>query len=374
VRNIPMVDLKTQYESIRSEINIAIQEVLDSAYYIGGPQVLKLQKGLEEYLGVRHAIPCANGTDALQIALMSLDLKKGDEVIVPSFTYVATAEVIALLGLKPVMIDVDYDTFNITRELVEKSISPKTKVIIPVHLFGQCTDMDEIIKLSKDHNLAIIEDNAQSIGTKYFSSELGTKKAGSLGTISTTSFYPSKNLGCFGDGGAMFTDDTELAAKVKMIANHGQDKKYYHSVIGCNSRLDAIQAAVLNVKLKYLESYHKKRNDVADIYDREFSSIDQIITPKRHDKSTHVFHQYTLKVKEDRRNDLKDYLAEKGISSMIYYPVPLYNQKAFKGYDQAMKLVNTELLCHEVISLPIHTEMNSKDQSYIIDHVKKFFA
>jgi len=369
-----MVDLKTQYESIRSEINIAIQEVLDSAYYIGGPQVLKLQKGLEEYLGVRHAIPCANGTDALQIALMSLDLKKGDEVIVPSFTYVATAEVIALLGLKPVMIDVDYDTFNITRELVEKSISPKTKVIIPVHLFGQCTDMDEIIKLSKDHNLAIIEDNAQSIGTKYFSSELGTKKAGSLGTISTTSFYPSKNLGCFGDGGAMFTDDTELAAKVKMIANHGQDKKYYHSVIGCNSRLDAIQAAVLNVKLKYLESYHKKRNDVADIYDREFSSIDQIITPKRHDKSTHVFHQYTLKVKEDRRNDLKDYLAEKGISSMIYYPVPLYNQKAFKGYDQAMKLVNTELLCHEVISLPIHTEMNSKDQSYIIDHVKKFFA
>jgi len=369
-----MVDLKSQYKSIKTEINTEIQDVLDSAYYIGGPQVLNLQESLQEYLGIKHAIPCANGTDALQIALMGLDLKKGDEVIVPSFTYVATAEVIALLGLKPIMIDVDYHTFNITKELVEPSISEKTKAIIPVHLFGQCTDMDEIIDLAQDNNIAIIEDNAQSIGSVYNSHKLGLKKAGTLGNISTTSFYPSKNLGCYGDGGALFTDDSELAAKVKMIANHGQDKKYYHSVIGCNSRLDAIQAAVLNVKLKYLESYHKKRNDVADIYDSVFSSIDQIITPTRHNKSTHVFHQYTLKVKGGRRNDFKNYLSDKGISSMIYYPVPLYNQKAFSGYVQDLKLANTELLCREVISLPIHTEMKSEDQGYIIDQVKNFFS
>ena len=272
------------------------------------------------------------------------------------------------------MIDVDYHTFNITKELVESSISEKTKAIIPVHLFGQCTDMDEIIDFAQDNNIAIIEDNAQSIGSVYNSDKLGLKKAGTLGNISTTSFYPSKNLGCYGDGGALFTDDSELAAKVKMIANHGQDKKYYHSVIGCNSRLDAIQAAVLNVKLKYLESYHKKRNDVANIYDDEFSNIDQIITPLRLDKSTHVFHQYTIKVKDSRRDELKNYLAERGISSMIYYPVPLYNQKAFRGYVKELKLANTELLCHEVISLPIHTEMNSEDQSYIIEHVKNFFA
>jgi dTDP-4-amino-4,6-dideoxygalactose transaminase len=373
MQQIPMVDLRSQYDSIKSEIDNEIQKVFDSAYYIGGPQLSSFQENIQNYLGIKHAVPCANGTDALQIALMALDLERGDEVIVPSFTYVATAEVIALLGLKPIMIDVDYNTFNITPQYFKDAISENTKAIIPVHLFGQCTEMDQIIEIANDSDIKIIEDNAQSIGAVHFSEEHGKKKAGTLGHISTTSFYPSKNLGCYGDGGAIFTDDDTLAKKLRMIANHGQEKRYYHSVIGCNSRLDAIQAAVLNVKLQYLEEYHLKRNEVAEVYDKAFLQLEGLEIPERSKKSTHVFHQYTVKIMDGKRDAFKEYLASKGISSMIYYPVPLYKQKAFSKFGKKVHLENTERLCEEVISLPIHTEMKDSTLDYIIDTVCKYF-
>ena len=374
IQNIQMVDLKDQYEKIKPEIDKAILKVLDSAAYINGFAVKDFQADLENYLDVKNVIPCANGTDALQIALMALDLDEGDEVIVPAFTYVATAEVIALLKLKPVMIDVDADTFNVTAEIIENAITPKTKAVVPVHLFGQACDMQPILEVAEKHNLFVIEDNAQAIGADYTFSDGETKKAGTIGNIGTTSFYPAKNLGCYGDGGAIFTNDDELAAKLRMIANHGQSETYYHDVVGVNSRLDSIQAAVLNVKLKYLDEYARRRNEAADFYDEKFANIEELQTPVREKNSTHVFHQYTVRVKSGRRGELKNYLAENGVPTSVFYPLPLYRQKAFAKYtSENFALSATEKLCEEVLSLPVHTEMSDEILDFIIETVSSFF-
>ncbi len=366
---IQMVDLKTQYTNIKSEIDAGIQEVLDSAYYVGGPKVAAFGESLEKYLGVNHVIPCANGTDALQIALMALGLEPGDEVIVPAHTYVATAEVIALLRLVPVMVDVDKDSMNVTADLVEKAITPKTKAIVPVHLYGQSADMEGIMAVAEKHNLFVVEDNAQAIGADYTFSNGKQQKTGTIGHVGCTSFYPAKNLGCYGDGGAIFTNDSELAQKIKMIANHGQSRRYYHDEIGCNSRLDAIQAAVLDVKLKYLDNYAAARNAVANAYDRAFANIKEIKTPFRSKFTTHVFHQYTMQVLDGKRDELQACLAEKGIPTMIYYPVPLYKQKAFAKFYNGNELPVTEYLSDTVLSLPIHTEMSVEVQEVIIEGV-----
>lgn len=369
-----MVDLKGQYKKIKNEIDEAVLDCIASTAFINGPKVSEFQRNLENYLQVNHVIPCANGTDALQIALMALDLKEGDEVIVPSFTYVATAEVIALLKLSPVMVEVDEETFNLTAEIIEKAITPKTKAIVPVHLFGQSCDMSPIMELAEKHGLYVIEDNAQAIGGDYFFSDGTKKKTGTIGHIGCTSFFPSKNLGCYGDGGAIFTNDENLAKKIRMIANHGQAKKYYHSVIGVNSRLDSLQAAILNVKLKHLDEYCESRLRVAEKYDAAFAKIEELQTPVREKNSTHVFHQYTLKAKNGERENLQQYLQEKNVPSMIYYPVPLYKQEAFKSYVAAdFELPITEKLCETVISLPVHTEMDDETQNYIIECVKDFF-
>lgn len=369
-----MVDLKGQYEKIKDEIDKAVLEVLNSTAYINGPAVKNFQANLEKYLDVRHVIPCANGTDALQIALMALGLEPDDEVIVPSFTYVATAEVIGLLRLKPVMVEVDENTFNITAEIIENAITPNTKAVVPVHLFGQCCDMEPIMEIARKHNLFIIEDNAQAIGSDYRFSDGTMKKAGIIGDIGTTSFYPAKNLGCFGDGGAIFTNDDDLAANLRMVANHGQSKTYYHDVIGVNSRLDSIQAAILDVKLNYLDEYASKRNEVAEFYDKAFAEIEDLQTPVREKNSNHVFHQYTLRVLNGKRDELKNYLAEKGIPSNTYYPVPLNEQKAFAEFaPDNFSLPITEMLCNEVLSLPIHTEMNEDLLNQITKAVKSFF-
>ncbi|MCR9290874.1 MAG: DegT/DnrJ/EryC1/StrS family aminotransferase [Bacteroidetes bacterium] len=369
-----MVDLKTQYLNMKEEIDQAILEVVESCAFINGPKVKEFQTNLEKYLGVNHVIPCANGTDALQIALMALDLKPDDEIIVPAFTYVATAEVIALLKLKPIMVDVRPDTFDITAEIIEKAITPNTKVIVPVHLFGQCCDMEGIMAVAKAHNLFVIEDNAQAIGADYTFKDGSTKKAGTIGDIGTTSFYPAKNLGAYGDGGAIFTNDEELGNKIRMIANHGQNRRYYHSMIGCNSRLDSIQAAVLNIKLKYLDNYAKRRNQVANFYDEALMGLSEIEIPKRNPNSNHVFHQYTLMVRNDKRDALKEYLSDRGIPTMIYYPVPLNKQKAFRQFvDENLEMPVTEMLCDSVLSLPIHTEMNEELLRFISNSVKSFF-
>ena len=373
-QNIQMVDLVAQYEAIKEEIDREVLEVMATAYYIGGPKVKAFQENLEKYLNVNHVIPCANGTDALQIAFMALGLQPGDEVIVPAFTYVATAEVIGLLHLTPVMVDVRPDTYDITAEIIEQAITPKTKAIVPVHLFGQTADMEGIMELAKKHNLYVIEDNAQAIGSDYVFSDGSTKKAGTIGHIGTTSFYPAKNLGAYGDGGAIFTNDADLAQKLAMIANHGQAKRYYHSMIGCNSRLDAIQAAILNVKLKYLNGYAAARQQVADYYDRALANVSGIQTPVRHKNSSHVFHQYTMLVRDGRRDELRDFLQEAGIPTMIYYPVPLYKQAAFSAYvETGFNLPVTEMLCDSVLSLPIHTEMNEELLSFICSKVSAFF-
>lgn len=375
MKPIQMVDLKGQYEKIKNEIDRAVLDCIASTAYINGPKVGEFQQNLENYLNIKHVIPCANGTDALQIAMMALGLEEGDEVIVPSFTFIATAEVIALLKLKPVMVEVDENTFNITAEIIEKAITPNTKAIVPVHLFGQSCDMSPIMELAEKHNLYVIEDNAQAIGSDYRFTGGTTKKAGSIGHIGTTSFFPSKNLGCYGDGGAIFTDDDALAAKMRMIANHGQSERYYHSRVGVNSRLDSIQAAILNIKLKYLDEYGAARRDVANIYDGAFAEIEELQTPVREKNSTHVFHQYTLQIKNGKRDDLHKYLAEREVPSMIYYPVPLYRQKAFKDYVAPdFHLPVTEKLCDEVLSLPIHTEMDKETQKFIIENVKDFFT
>lgn len=370
-----MVDLGGQYARIKSEIDESIQEVLNSTVFIGGPVVNAFKENLQTYLNVKHVIPCANGTDSLQMALMAMDLQPGDEVILPAFTYVATAEVIALLKLKPVMIDVNPDDFNIRVEDIKSNISSKTKAIVPVHLFGQCANMEEIMKIAKEHHLYVIEDNAQAIGSDYLFSNGTSCKSGTISHVGSTSFFPSKNLGCYGDGGALFTNDDEMANKLRMIANHGQGSvRYYHDVVGVNSRLDAIQAAILNVKLKYLDDYAAKRRQAADYYDQAFSTISSLITPFRNKQSTHVFHQYTLRVTDGRRDALKAHLDQKGIPNAIYYPVPLYKQKAYKKYsDEHFILPVTEQLSDEVISLPIHTELNPEIQDVIIGEVRSFF-
>lgn len=375
MKNTQMVDLISQYKKIKSEIDNAVISTIESSKYINGPDVIEFKNSLEKYLDIKHVIPCANGTDALQIALMALSLKPGDEVICPSFTYVATAEVISLLGFKPVMTDVDPNTFNVTADLIKPHITEKTKVIVPVHLFGQSCDMENIINLANEHNISIIEDNAQAIGSKYTFKDNSVKMTGTIGHIGTTSFFPSKNLGCYGDGGAIFTNDDILASRLKMIANHGQDKRYYHKVTGCNSRLDSIQASILNIKLRYLNEYNLLRLQMADRYDQNFKEIEGLIIPKRQSNSTHVFHQYTLKIKDNNlRKPLIEYLKKEKIPAMIYYPVPLYKQEAFSNYvENGFEFKNVEELCNSVISLPIHTEIENSNQSHIINTVKQFF-
>jgi dTDP-4-amino-4,6-dideoxygalactose transaminase len=372
--NIPMVDLKTQYQNIKDQVDAAILECVSSTWFIGGPNVQSFKENLAKYLDVKHVIPCANGTDALQIAMMALGLQPGDEVILPAFTYVATAEVIALLGLKPVMIDVEMDTFNIKVNEIEAAITPKTKAIVPVHLFGQIADMESIMAIAEKHNLYVIEDNAQAIGADYTFSDGTVKKGGTIGHIGCTSFYPSKNLGCYGDGGAIFTNDEALGKKIQMVANHGQSRRYYHDEIGVNSRLDAVQAVVLNIKLPLLDGYCERRNRAASYYDAAFAKIDELTIPKRANNSTHVFHQYTLQVANGKRDELGDYLKAKGISNMIYYPVPLYKQDAYNHYSpEGFKLTNTEQLCDTVLSLPMHSEFSDAQLQYITEAVVSFF-
>ncbi len=366
-KKIQMVDLTSQYAKIQQEIDKAILDVVHSAAFINGPAVKNFQAELEKYLGVKHVIPCANGTDALQIAMMGLGLKPGDEVITADFTYVATAEVIALLGLKPVLVDVYPDTFTINIEALEKAITPKTKAIVPVHLFGQCAEMDELAAVAKKHGLFIIEDAAQAIGADYISANGIRIKAGAIGNVGCTSFFPSKNLGCYGDGGAMYTNDSELAARLKMIANHGQSVQYHHDTIGVNSRLDSIQAAILSVKLSHLDKYTAARRKAADFYDKSFSAMPGIKIPVRSKRSTHVFHQYTLLIEQGDRNKIKEQLAAKGIPALIYYPLPLHLQKAYRDprYREGDFPV-TEMLCSKVLSLPMHTELDEETQNYIV--------
>jgi len=374
MKNIKMVDLKGQYNKIKVQIDAAVIQTIESTSFINGPIVNEFASSLENYLDVKHVVPCANGTDALQIALMALSLKTGDEVICPSFTYVATAEVISLLGLTPVMTDVDPDTFNITADIIRPHITSKTKAIVPVHLYGQSSDMEGIMNLALEFGLYVIEDNAQAIGAKYTFSNGTVKSTGTIGHIGTTSFFPSKNLGCYGDGGAMFTNDDEIAKNLKMIANHGQEVKYYHKVTGCNSRLDSIQAAILNIKLNNLDDYSASRNKMAEQYDRNFSKIPELTVPKRQCNSTHVFHQYTLKIKSELRSKLIDYLKASNIPVMIYYPVPLYRQEAFGNFvEDGFNIKNVEELCTSVFSLPIHTEIENSSQDFIIQKVKDFF-
>lgn len=374
-RPIQMVDLKGQYQKIKEDVDAGIREVIDHTAFIGGPAVARFQQNLETYLGARHVITCANGTDALQIALMALDLEPGDEVIVPAFTYVATAEVIALLHLRPVMVDVDAHTFNVTAEIIEAAITPRTKAIVPVHLFGQSCDMEPIMEVARRHRLWVVEDNAQAIGADYTFGDGTRQKTGTLGHIGCTSFYPSKNLGCYGDGGAISTNDDELAAKMRMIANHGQNKRYYHAMVGVNSRLDGIQAAVLDVKLRHLDSYAHARQQAAAAYDAAFSNIHGLIVPARQHNSTHVFHQYTLMVENERREALQEHLQALGIPTMIYYPVPLYEQEAFKNKgDETSFLPVTDYLCRGVLSLPMHTELDMKQLEYIAAGVTSFFG
>ena len=376
---IQMVDLKGQYMKIKSEVDAAIQNVIDNTAFINGPVVKEFSQNLSDYMGGCHVITCANGTDALQIALMALDLKPGDEVIVPAFTYVASAEVIGLLGLTPVMVDVDYDTFNVTVDNVKRALSHKTKAIIPVHLFGQSCDMEPILNFAKEHNLYVIEDNAQAIGAEYTFSDGHKEKTGTMGTIGCTSFFPSKNLGCYGDGGAIFCKDDGLAEKLRMIANHGQRVKYHHSVIGCNSRLDSIQAAILNIKLKHLDEYGKARYVAASYYSEKLKDFDPeqtfFITPKEMERSTHVYHQYTLKIKNGKRDALKQFLADAGIPSMIYYPLPLQEQEAFKPITRAAEdLTVSKNIAYSVLSLPVHTEMTHEVQDQIISEIVNFYS
>ncbi|MBU8891937.1 MAG: DegT/DnrJ/EryC1/StrS family aminotransferase [Bacteroidales bacterium] len=369
-----MVDLKGQYDKIKVEINAGIQDVINSTAFINGPKVHEFSKNLSEYLGGINVLPCANGTDALQIALMALNLEPGDEVILPVHTYVATAEVIALLKLKPVFVDVHPEFFTIDVTQIEEKLSNKTKAIVPVHLYGQCADMEPIMKIASKYNLFVIEDTAQAIGAVYTFLNGKTAMAGTIGDIGTTSFFPSKNLGCYGDGGAMFVNDNDLAKKCSMIANHGQSIKYHHDIIGCNSRLDTLQAAILDVKLKYIEDYTAARQNAAKIYDDLLKNISGINTPKNMDNSSHVYHQYTLVLEESvDRNDLQNYLKEKGIPSMIYYPVALHKQKAYKSESTAgNKFPVTEKLSETVLSLPIHTELTREEQEFIVSSLIEY--
>jgi len=365
-----MVDTKTQYLKIKQEVDAAVLAVMESSQFIGGKAVSDFGTHLATYHGSKHCIPCANGTDALQIAMMALGLEPGDEVITPSFTYIATVEVAALLHIKPIFVEVDPKTFCIDPEAIEKAITPKTKAIIPVHLYGQAADMEKIMAIAKKHDLFVIEDNAQAIGCDYTFSDGTTKKTGTIGHIGCTSFYPSKNLGAFGDGGAMFTDDDDVANKLRMIASHGQSKRYYHDVVGCNSRLDAMQAAILDIKLQHLDEYIDARRKAADYYDAAFAGNKMINTPFRAGNNKHVFHQYTLILDGIDRDGLNQYLAENGVPSMIYYPVPAHKQKMFDAFGGSeYQLPLTDWLTERVISLPIHTELDSEQQDLIVSKV-----
>lgn len=378
MRPIQMVDLKQQYLHIQQEVDAAVLDVLNSSAFINGKPVQELAADLNSYLGVKHTIPCANGTDALQIAMMALDLQPGDEVITPSFTYIATTEVVALLRLKPVFVEVDPQTFCIEPSAIRKAITPKTKAIVPVHLYGHAANMEEIMKIAAEHHLYVIEDNAQAIGADFTYSDGTKKKTGAIGTIGCTSFFPSKNLGCYGDGGAIFTNDDTLADKLKMIANHGQKIRYYHEMVGCNSRLDTIQAAVLKIKLKKLDEYITARRKAADYYDKAFANHPQITIPFRAAYSNHVFHQYTLTLDGYSnvaavRNELNEYLATQKIPSMIYYPVPAHRQQMFAAFGgNEYKLETTDWLTDRVISLPMHTELEEEQLQLITSEVLKF--
>ncbi|REC46407.1 DegT/DnrJ/EryC1/StrS family aminotransferase [Chryseobacterium pennipullorum] len=374
MKKIQMVDLQSQYYKIKNDVDNAVLNVMDSAAFINGPEVKSFQNELESYLDVKHVIPCANGTDALQIALMALDLKEGDEVITADFTFAATVEVIHLLKLKSVLVDVDYDTFTISTEQIKKAITPKTKAIIPVHIFGQCANMEEILKIAEEHNLYVIEDNAQAIGAEYTFADGTVKQAGTMSTVGTTSFFPSKNLGCYGDGGAIFTNNDELAHRLRGIVNHGMYERYYHDEVGVNSRLDSIQAAVLRKKLPHLDTYNEARRKAADYYDEAFAGNPNILTPKRSENSSHVFHQYTLRILNGKRNELQKFLTEKEIPAMIYYPVALRKQKAYFQESNDVDFVNTDKLLDQVISLPMHTELDEEQLKYITDAVLEFMG
>ena len=365
-----MVDLQSQYAKIKQDIDAGIQQVLDSAAFIKGPKVAEFQEHLEAYTGANHVIPVGNGTDALQIALMALGLKAGDEVITPTFTFIATAEVVALLGLTPVVVDVDWETMNMDIEAVRRAITPRTKAIVPVHLFGQCADMEPLMALAKEHHLFVVEDACQAIGAKYSFSNGETKQAGTIGDIGCTSFFPSKNLGCYGDGGAIFTNNDELAATMRAVANHGMVVRYHHDRIGVNSRLDSIQAAVLDAKLPHLDEYIAARQQAAAYYDKAFAGNNKLLIPGRQAHSTHVFHQYTLRVVCSDRDRLREGLAEKGIPAMIYYPIPLHQQKAY--LDPRYKdgdFPVAERLAKCVLSLPMHTELDEEQLEYIVNNV-----
>lgn len=374
MREIQMVDLKAQHEKTGSEIDSAIKSVINSAAFIRGPEVKLFEKELENYLGVKHVISCGNGTDALQLAFMALGLKPGDEVITPDFTFVATIEVVGLLGLKPVIVEPDPGSFNISVEGIRKALTPETRAVIPVHLFGQCADMESIMNIASEHGLAVIEDGAQATGADYLFSGGKVKKAGTIGTAGTTSFFPSKNLGCYGDGGAVFTDNDQLADKLRSVANHGMKTRYHYSDIGINSRLDTIQAAILRVRLKYLDQHNDARRTAAGIYDETFAGCPDIIIPERVKYSSHIFHQYTIRVKNGRRDALKKYLEERRIPSMIYYPGPLHMQEAYRflGYNETDFSI-TSALCSEVLSLPMHPEIEREQLDYIINAIMKFF-
>lgn len=368
-----MVDTKTQYHKIKNEVDAAVISVMESSQFIGGKVVNDFAANLAKYHGSRHCIPCANGTDALQIAMMALGLQPGDEVITPSFTYIATVEVAALLHIKPVFVEVDPATFCIDTQAVEKAITPKTKAIVPVHLYGHAAEMEAIMNIAQKHGLFVIEDNAQAIGNDYRFSDGAVKKTGSIGHIGCTSFYPSKNLGAFGDGGAIFTNDDALADKLRMIASHGQSKRYYHDVVGCNSRLDAVQAAILDIKLRYLDEYIAARRKAADYYDKAFAGNPKIKTPFRAANNHHVFHQYTLILEGVNRDALSAFLTEQQVPNMIYYPVPAHRQKMFDAFGgSSYHLPVTDWLTERVISLPIHTELDEEQQRFIVDKVLEF--
>jgi UDP-2-acetamido-2-deoxy-ribo-hexuluronate aminotransferase len=373
MREIQMVDTKTQYHNIKAEVDAAVVAVMESSRFIGGPAVTSFATNLAKYHNSKHVIPCANGTDALQIAMMALGLKAGDEVITPSFTYIATVEVAALLGIKPIFIEVDKQTFCMDAAVIEKAITPKTKAIVPVHLYGHAADMEAIMAIAKKHNLFVIEDNAQGIGNDFIFSDGTIKKTGSIGHVGCTSFYPSKNLGAYGDGGAIFTDDDALAEQLKMIASHGQKVQYYHEVVGCNSRLDALQAVILDIKLKKLDEYIAARRKAADYYDAAFAGHNKISVPFRAANNSHVFHQYTLTLEGVDRDGLNKYLAEVGVPSMIYYPVPAHKQKMFEAFGGGdYELETTDWLTTRVISLPMHTELDEEQQAFIVKHVLDF--
>lgn len=375
MENIKMVDLYNQYLSIKEEVDTAIQQVIKDSSFVKGKEVATFEKELAEYLQVKHVIACANGTDALQIALMALDLKPGDEIITTTFTFIATVEVIALLGLKPVLVDIDPKTFLIDVDQVESKINSKTKVLLPVHLFGQCANMEALLNIARKYHLYVVEDVAQAIGSVYTFSDGKKVKAGTIGDIGCTSFFPSKNLGCFGDGGALYTNNDELAQIIRSIANHGMTQRYYHDRIGINSRLDSIQAAILSVKLKHLEEYHSKRQWAANFYDQALQNISWLSLPKRIENSTHVFHQYSIIINNNKRDDLKYYLEKHGIPTMIYYPVPIHRQKAYQIYNfNDNDFPNANYVSEHILSLPMHTELTEEQLTYICDKIKSFHA